>query len=47
MRDRPSPADQLTEAFRANPARFSTRPTPPKIPQVVYINEPALVTQIN
>ncbi|WP_236077564.1 hypothetical protein [Rhodococcus sp. P1Y] len=37
----------LTEAFHANPARLSTRPTPPKIPHVVYINEPALEPQIN
>ena len=30
----------LTAAYHANPARFSTRPTPPRIPQVSYINEP-------
>ena len=37
----------LTDAFHAHPARFSNRPTPPKIPQVVYINEPALEPHIN
>lgn len=37
----------LIEAFYVNPALFSTRPTPPKFPQVVYINEPVLETQIN
>lgn len=35
----------LTAAFHANPSRFSSRPTPPKIPQVIYINEPALEPQ--
>jgi putative transposase len=37
----------LTEAFNTNPARFANRPTPPKIPHVAYINEPALEAQIN
>lgn len=37
----------LTAAFHANPARFSNRPTPPKIPKVTYINEPALESQNN
>ncbi|WP_209448793.1 integrase core domain-containing protein [Rhodococcus qingshengii] len=35
----------LTAAFHANPARFSNRPAPPKIPKVIYINEPALEFQ--
>ncbi|HEY9311759.1 hypothetical protein [Williamsia sp.] len=37
----------LTAAFHANPARFSRRPTPPAIPTIAYINEPALQPQIN
>ncbi|MDJ0362264.1 hypothetical protein [Rhodococcus sp. H29-C3] len=36
----------LTAAFHANPARFSARPAPPKIPHVAYINEPAFEKQI-
>ncbi|WP_317546075.1 DDE-type integrase/transposase/recombinase [Rhodococcus globerulus] len=37
----------LTAAFHANPARFSNRPVPPKIPKVIYINEAALEFQNN
>lgn len=37
----------LTDAFHAHPARFSSRPTPPAIPHVVHINGPALEPQIN
>ncbi|MCD2158139.1 integrase core domain-containing protein [Rhodococcus cerastii] len=37
----------LTEAFNTHPARYANRATPPKIPHVAYINEPALEAQIN
>jgi transposase InsO family protein len=37
----------LTAAYHANPARFGRRPTPPKIPAVSYINEPAPEPQKN
>ena len=34
-------ADTLTAAYDANPARFRDQPpTPPKLPQVAWINEP-------
>jgi putative transposase len=37
----------LTAAYQANPARFSRRPTPPKMATTAYINEPAPEPQIN
>ncbi|WP_405181037.1 IS3 family transposase [Nocardia sp. NBC_01377] len=37
----------LTAAYHANPARFGHRPTPPKMPAIFYINEPAPEPQIN
>lgn len=37
----------LTAAYQANPARFSRRPTPPTMPTISYINEPAPEPQIN
>jgi putative transposase len=37
----------LTAAYQANPARFSRRPTPPKMPTISYINEPQPEPQIN
>jgi transposase InsO family protein len=37
----------LNAAYHANPARFSRRPTPPKMPTISYINEPAPAPQIN
>ncbi len=37
----------LTAAYQANPARFSRRPTPPKMPAVFFINEPVTQPQMN
>jgi putative transposase len=37
----------LTAAYQANPARFRRRPTPPTMPTISYINEPAPEPQIN
>ena len=36
----------LNEAYVANPARFSRRPSPPKIPTVFFIYEPVAESQI-
>ncbi|WP_415394558.1 hypothetical protein ACMTN4_01520 (plasmid) [Rhodococcus globerulus] len=37
----------LNDAYVANPARFSRRPSPPEIPTVFFINEPVSESQIN
>lgn len=37
----------LTAAYATNPARFSRRPTPPKMPTISYINEPVPEPQKN
>lgn len=37
----------LNEAYVANPARFSRRPSPPEMPTVFFINEPVSESQIN
>jgi putative transposase len=37
----------LTAAYHANPTRFARRPTPPAIPTISFINEPALEPSIN
>ena len=37
----------LNNAYAANPARFSRRPTPPSIPNTFYINEPVHEPQKN
>jgi putative transposase len=37
----------LNEAYVANPARFSRRPSPPEMPTVFFINEPVAESQIN
>ncbi len=34
-------AEVVTAAYTANPARFRTPPTPPKLPNAAWINEPA------
>jgi transposase InsO family protein len=37
----------LSDAYVANPARFSRRPSPPEMPTVFFINEPVSESQIN
>ncbi|MCJ0907088.1 hypothetical protein [Rhodococcus sp. ARC_M6] len=37
----------LNEAYVANPERVSRRPSPPEVPTVFFINEPAAESQIN
>ena len=37
----------LNEAYVANPARFSRRPSPSEMPTVFFINEPVSESQIN
>jgi len=39
-------AETLDAAYAANPRRFTRRPTPPKLPTIAWINNPAIHTDV-